>query len=490
MDNASSPTTVAVFLDGKLDESRNDDTVAVVNPANGRQLFTIPAGCDEDVDRAVAAARHAFEAGSWSAAPPSFRKRVLHRLADLIAREAARLDALDAEEMGKPIGIAFASAAAAAELARFYAEALDKISGDVFSSDSTSFVTQRRVPFGVVAAIVPWNFPTFTAVLKIAPALAAGNSVVLKPSEWSSRSAIRLAELAIQAGLPPGVLNVVPGTGERVGRALALHHDVDIVAFTGSTAVGRLMQQYAGQSNMKVVMAECGGKSPQIVFADGVDLEAASLAIAQSILTNQGQVCGAGSRLLVQRGIEQQMLERVAAHMREVVMGDPLDPKTSFGPLVSAKHATRVMSYIESARHDGARVLCGGERALPESGGSFVAPTLLAALPPHASVLREEIFGPVLSAIAFEDEADAIRIANGTPYGLTAYVWTAHLSTGLRMAKGVRSTVFVNAAAPRGEGAGFAFSAEPFGQSGIGAECGLAGLESYLRRQLIWFNHA
>lgn len=481
---------VAPFLDGVLSESESEAAFEVINPSNGRRCLSIPQGCAADADRAVASARCAFEDGRWSEAAPSFRKQTLHRLADLIAAQGDALDALDAEEMGKPVSVTFCNAAASAGLMRFYAEAVDKVQGDVYGSDKNSFVAQRRVPRGVVAAVVPWNFPTFVAVLKVAPALAAGNCIVLKPSEWSSRSAIRLAQLALQAGLPSGVLNVVPGLGETVGRALGLHGDVDMVAFTGSTAVGKLMLRYAGQSNMKVVVAECGGKSPQIVFADGVDLDAAAGTIAQLLLTNQGQICSVGSRLLVQRPIETRMLEKITAQFNRVVMGDALDPKTTFGPLVSAAQCTKVMQYIETAEADGARLVMGGHRALPQSGGYFVEPTLFREVPPTARIAQEEIFGPVLSVIPFEDEAEAIRIANGTMYGLMAYVWTANLSTGMRMAKRIRSSVMVNAVVPMGEGPGNAFSHEPAGQSGIGAESGLAGIESYLRRQLVWFNHA
>ena len=346
------------------------------------------------------------------------------------------------------------------------------------------------MPRGVVGAIVPWNFPTFNAALKLGPALAAGNSVVLKPSELSSRSSMRLARLALQAGLAPGVLNVVPGLGETVGRALALHRDLDMVAFTGSTQVGKLMLQYAGQSNMKRVLVECGGKSPQIVFDDGVDLDAASKAIARFLLTNQGQICSVGSRLLVQRSIEGAMLQRVLAHMKQIVMGDALDPKTTFGPVVSAKQCAQVMQYIEMGEADGAELVAGGRRALPESGGYFVEPTVFRDVSPSARIAQREIFGPVLSVISFEDETDALRIANGTMYGLASYVWTANLSRGMRMAKGIRSPVVINAAAPVGEGAGHAASWEPAGQSGLGVEGGLAGLESFMRRQPVWFNYA
>lgn len=481
---------VAPFVGGALSKSDSDATVEVINPSNGSSLITIPAGCDVDVDRAVAAARRAFEEGAWSPAQPSFRKATLHKLADLIAAEAAALDAFDAEEMGKPVSVAFCNAAAAAGLMRFYAEAADKVTGDVFSSDRHSLVVQRRVPRGVVAAIVPWNFPTFNAVLKVAPALAAGNCVVLKPSELSSRSAIRLAQLAVQAGLPHGVLNVVPGIGSTVGRALGTHPDIDMLTFTGSTAVGKLMLQYAAQSNMKAAVTECGGKSPHIVFSDGVDLDAAAGAIAQMLLTNQGQICSVGSRVLVERQIETALVERIAERFGHAVMGDASDGKTTFGPIVSSKQGARVMQYIQGAESDGAQLVTGGRRVLEETGGYFIEPTLFREVPPSARVAQEEIFGPVLSVIPFQDEAEAVRIANGTMYGLAAYVWTANLSTGMRLAKGIRSSVFINATAPAGEGPGNAVSHEPSGQSGIGTEGGLAGLEGYLRRQLVWFNHA
>jgi acyl-CoA reductase-like NAD-dependent aldehyde dehydrogenase len=481
---------VAAFIDGAYSGSDSDAGVEVTNPSNGRHLMTIPAGTAADVDRAVASARRSFADGRWSEAPPSFRKKRLHRFAELIAAHSKELDVLDAGEMGKPVGTAAFSATGAADVMHFNAEAVDKILGDVYGSDRSSLVVQRRVPRGVVAAVVPWNFPTFNAVLKVAPALAAGNCVVLKPSELSSRSALNLAQLALEAGVPEGVLNVVPGLGETVGRALGLHTDVDMIAFTGSTKVGKLMLQYAGQSNMKAVQAETGGKSPQIVFADGVNLDAASDSIAGFLLINQGQICSVGSRLLVQRSIENVMIEKVTARMKQIVMGDALDTNTTFGPLVSARQRDRVMGYIDGAQAEGAQLVTGGRRAMKELGGYFVEPTVFRNVSPKARIAQEEIFGPVLSVIPFEDEAEAIRIANGTVYGLAAYVWTATLSTGMRMAKGIRSMVLINSAAPSGEGPGHAGSWEPAGQSGVGIEGGVAGLESYLRRHLVWFNHA
>jgi acyl-CoA reductase-like NAD-dependent aldehyde dehydrogenase len=485
-----SPPLVLPFVDGRFVDPHSDRAVPVINPSNGRQLLAIPAGSDVDVDRAAQAARKAFEDGRWSEAPPSFRKKVLHRFADLIAEHAAQLDALDAGEMGKPVGQLMGSAARAAGCVRFYAEAIDKITGEVYGSDKNDLVLQRRVPRGVVGAITPWNFPVYVALFKIAPALAAGNCCVIKPSEWSSRSAIRLAQLAIEAGVPGGVLNVVPGVGETVGRALGLHNDVDMISFTGSTVVGKLMLQYAGQSNMKVVMTETGGKSPQIVFADGIELDVAAASIASFLVTNAGQICTVGSRLLVQRSAEAALVDKIQARLQKIVMGDALDPQTTFGPLVSAKQHARVLRYIENASTDGAQLVMGGKPALSQSGGYFVEPTLFRNVAPKSALAQEEVFGPVLSVIAFDDEDEAVRIANDTIYGLAAYVWTASLTTGMRMAKRIRSSVRIHSAAPTGEGAGYAATNEATRQSGIGAEGGVTGMEGYLRRQRVWFSHA
>lgn len=480
---------VQPLIDGSLSDSDSTQTVDVVNPSNGSVLLSIPEGTSNDVNRAALSSRAAFSDGRWSEAAPSFRKRTLQRFADLIEKGSAKLDALDAEEMGKPIRESFCNAAAAASLMRFYAEAIDKVSGDVFCSDSPSFVLQRRVPRGVVAAVVPWNFPTYNAVLKVAPALAAGNCVVLKPSELSSRSAMQLGIWALDAGIPPGSLNVVPGVGEIVGQALALHPAIDMLTFTGSSAVGKLMLQYAGLSNMKVVLAECGGKSPHIVFDDGLDLDEVADQIAGFLVTNQGQVCSVGSRLLVQRSAERRVLGRVVDRLKEIRMGDAVDPNTTYGPLASQAQCARVMGYIENAANEGAQLVAGGSRVRHESGGNFVEPTVFRAVDPNSKLGSEEVFGPVLATMSFNSEADAMRLANATAYGLAAYVWTSNLTTAMQMMKAVRSSVIVNAAPPRGEGPGFAHSHEPRGMSGSGTESGMAGLESYLHRQLVWFNH-
>src|SRR6185437_14609109 len=281
--------------------------------------------------------------GSWRRSPPSVKKRILHRWADLVEEKSPRLDALDALEMGKPVSLPVFNAKAAANFLRFNAEALDKCPGETLTSDSSSTVIQVRVPRGVVAAIVPWNFPTYNSVLKVAPALAAGNSVVLKPSELASQSALMLARLALDAGIPPGVFNFIPGAGEVVGKALAEHMEVDMVTFTGSSAIGKLIVQYAGRSNMKVVGAECGGKSPHIVFDDGIDIEAVADNIARNICINQGQVCSVGSRLLVQDSLEEPLVQSITAKLEDIRVGDPQLKTTTYGPLVSESQLRKVM---------------------------------------------------------------------------------------------------------------------------------------------------
>jgi acyl-CoA reductase-like NAD-dependent aldehyde dehydrogenase len=481
------------IVEGKVRSSRSDDLTSIINPSTARVLYAMPSGCEADVNVAVESSRLAFEKpGSWADAPPTFRKRVLHRFGDLVIANAPELDRLDAQEMGKPISVAFCNAQAAGWLVQFFAEAVDKACGDVFVSDRLSLVLQRRIPRGVVGAIVPWNFPTFNAVLKLAPALAAGNCVVLKPSELSPSSAMRLAELALEAGMPPGVFNVLLGLGETVGRALALHMDVDMVTFTGSTEVGKRMLEYAGQSNLKVITTECGGKSPQIVFNDGVDLDQASASIANLIATNQGQICSVGSRVLVHRDIHEELIAKVASHLRTVIaIGDPLESETSFGPLASLNQFKRVSDYVKEASIGPEVRAVVVDAPIPSSlsDGYFTRPVIFGNVSPRAKIAQEEVFGPVLAVIPFSDEAEAISLANNTKYALAAYVWTADLGRGMRMAKGVKSTVFINAVAPTGEGPGHALSVEPTKQSGFGAEGGVAGMETYLRRQLVWISH-
>ena len=481
--------TITPLIEGKLQDSLGDTTIDVVNPSNGRLLTAIPTGAAEDVAHAVCSSRTAFDDGRWHKLPPSQRKIILHRFADLIEANADKLNLLDAIEMGKPISLAAFTASAAAGLMRFYAEAIDKVSGDVLSSDCGSSVTSTLVPRGVVAAITPWNFPTFNAILKVAPALAAGNCVILKPSELSSQSAFILAKLALEAGLPEGVFNYVPGSGVKVGQSLALHHGVDMLTFTGSTKVGQLMLQYAGQSNMKPVVAECGGKSPIIIFNDGVDLDAAAAHAAGMLLTNQGQVCSIGTRLLVQEGIEEVVVEKIIQHFEKIKPGDATDPAANYGPLVSKPQLAKIVSYIESAQDQGADLIYGGTEILKETGGNFIEPTIFVNVQPHIRIAQEEIFGPVLSVISFKTVEEAVSIANSTQYGLAAYVWTVNLQTSRILSNGLNAGMtMINTNKSIGEGPGHAFTCEPYAFSGLGAEGGLEGFKTFFKRKLTWVN--
>jgi acyl-CoA reductase-like NAD-dependent aldehyde dehydrogenase len=478
---------VTPFVAGSRTASASRSRLDIVNPSTGQRLGDIPEGASGDIDAAADAARSAFP--GWRDLSPSRRKGVLSAWADLVLAHAGALDRLDALEMGKPVGLPMFGAAMASGLVRFNAEAVDKWQGDVLVTDRGSTVIQKRVPRGVVGAIVPWNFPTYNALLKTAPALAAGNTVVLKPSELASQSALLLAELAIQAGIPAGVLNVVPGRGEVVGKALACHADVDMISFTGSTEVGRLVAGYGAGSNLKVVSAECGGKSPHIVFADNDDLGGIATAIAHGLLLNQGQVCSMGSRLLVEERIADELVDRIATIVRGTTPGDALDPAVSFGPLASREQFDRVVDHIETGRASGATLVEGGHR-YADRNGYFVPPTIFLDVPQDSRLAQEEIFGPVLSVIRFADADEAVRIAEGTCYGLAAYVWTQRLDNGFRLADRLQTGVtFVNAGLPSGEGPGYGFSGEPARLSGTGVEGGLAGLDSYLRRQTIWLNH-
>jgi acyl-CoA reductase-like NAD-dependent aldehyde dehydrogenase len=487
---ASDFADVTPFVDGQPVLSSSSERLPVFDPASGRRLCDLPIGSVQDVDRAVASCRHSFKRGVWSGMPLSERKVVLHRWSDLIRANDRRLDGLDALEMGKPVSLGAFNALAASKLARFNAEAIDKLSGSVLPSDRGSTVLHKRVPRGVVAAVIPWNFPTYNALMKVAPALAAGNSVVLKPSELASQSALLLARLALDAGVPPGVLNVVPGRGESVGRALGEHMDVNMLTFTGSSAVGKLMLQYAGRSNMKTLSAECGGKSPHVVFDDGVNLDAVAQFVAGMIQVNQGQVCSVGSRLLVQNTIERELVSRIVAKLQGIQAGDPQLDSTTYGPLVSRTQMDKVLGYVQSANREGARLIHGGHRMLESSGGFFVQPTVFVDVPTDSRIAQEEVFGPVLSVMTFEDIDQAIDLANRTHYGLAAYVWSARNTTCLRVANSIHTAyTIVGSAEWLGEGPGHAFSGEPFGLSGTGVEGGLAGLETFLRRQTIWISH-
>jgi 4-guanidinobutyraldehyde dehydrogenase/NAD-dependent aldehyde dehydrogenase len=411
---------------------------------------------------------------------------VLLRFAELIRAHREELALLETTDMGKPISDSMkVDIPAAANSIAWFGEAVDKVYDEVAPTAHETLATITREPAGVVGAIVPWNFPLLMASWKLGPALATGNSVVLKPSEKSPLTAIRVAELAMEAGLPEGVLNVVPGFGQTAGEALALHMDVDCVAFTGSTRVGKKMLEYAGRSNMKRVWLECGGKAPNVVLGDVADLERAAPATAFGIFFTQGEMCSAASRLIVHESLRDAMLEKIAEIGRGMAPGDPLDPKTKLGAIVDDVQLKTVMGYIDAGRQEGAKLALGGKRVREESGGFFVEPTVFSDVKPQMKIAREEIFGPVLSTITFKDVEEAVAIANDLSYGLTAAVWSRDITTAHRVAKRLRAgTVYVNC-----------YDADditvPFGgfkQSGNGRDKSLHAMDKYTELKTTWID--
>src|SRR6195256_6121999 len=383
------------FIGGRFVPSAAGGTFDNISPIDGRVLAKIAAGDGEDIDRAVKAARAAFEAGSWADQAPKARKRILVRLAELIQKHANELALLETLDMGKPISNARnGDLRAVAECVRWYGEAIDKIYDEIAPTPKTALALITREPLGVVGAVVPWNFPLLMAAWKFAPALAAGNSVVLKPAEQSPLSALRVAELAVEAGVPPGVFNVVPGFGESAGQALGRHMDVDALAFTGSTEVGKLFLKYSAESNMKIVSLECGGKTPNIVFADTPDLDTAAQGAADGIFYNSGQVCDAASRLIVEDKIHDVFLSKVAALAKNYAPGDPLDEKTQMGAMVDATQTKRVLGFIEKGKAEGGALAVGGRQVLQETGGFYIEPTIFDQVENRMTIAREEIFGP------------------------------------------------------------------------------------------------
>jgi gamma-glutamyl-gamma-aminobutyraldehyde dehydrogenase len=474
------------FINGEFVDAADGATFDSLTPATGRAFASVAACSDADVDRAVAAAHAAFDRGMWSRSTPGERKAVLLRLADLIESHIEELSAIESTDAGKPItDCRTFDFPDVLNTIRWYAEAIDKVFGKVSPTGPDHLGLIVREPIGVVGAVLPWNFPAAMLAWKIGPAIAAGNSVVVKPPELASLSTLRIAELAAEAGMPDGVFNVVPGLGEVAGRAVGLHPGIDMVTFTGSTEVGRAFLRYSADSNLKDIVLECGGKSPQIVMADcGDRLDCIAVDLAHAAFWNAGQNCSAGSRILVDQSIKGELIERLASLANGLAVGDPADDATVIGPLIEEDSMERVLRYVAQATADGAVVVAGGRRLYEETGGWFVGPTVLGEVRPQMAVAREEIFGPVVAVLSYTDETEALDLANQTDFGLAATVWSRDIDAAIRMARGVRAgTVAVN-------GYSEGDISTPFGgykMSGFGGrDNGLEALEQYTQLKTIW----
>ena len=471
------------FIGGQFVSAVNGATFERINPATGQPLAQIAACNEADIDRAVRVARAAFETGVWRDLKPTERKRIMLRWAELIRANIAELALLETLDTGKPIKESVAvDAASCANTIQWYAETIDKLYDEIAPNGSSSLVLVTREPVGVVGAVVPWNYPLIISAWKLGPALAAGNSVVLKPAEQSSLSALKLAALAKEAGLPDGVLNVTPGLGHIAGRALGSHMDVDALVFTGSTEVGRKFLEYSASSNIKRVGLELGGKSPQIVTRN-CDLAKAAMYVAYGIWYNQGESCNAGSRLLLERGLREQFMALLRPWAQRMMPGDPLNASTEMGALISSEHTAAVLEYIALGQREGASVAIGGAQVLLETGGSFVPPTVLVEVTNEMRVAREEIFGPVLVCIEFDSLEQAVSIANDSEYGLAASVWCDDISKANLVARRLRAgTVWINAFDHTSVNA-------PFGgykQSGFGRDKSLHAFDEYTQLKTTW----
>lgn len=470
-----------LLIDGQQVESVSGGSFTTLDPSTEQPIATIAEGNEADVDRAVAAARRAFE-GAWGSMRAAERGQILLRLADLMKQHGDELADLESRDGGKPIAsVHRQDLPAALDTVTYYAGWADKITGDVVPARPDALTYTVREPVGVVGAIVPWNFPLMIGMWKLAPALACGCTVVMKPAELTSLSALRIGELALQAGLPPGVLNIVPGPGRVVGEALVKHPDVDLLTFTGSPGVGRgILKGAAG--NFKRVALELGGKSANVIF-DDADLDAATKAAASGIFFNAGQVCSAGSRVLAHERIYDEVVERLTARAESLRMGETTDRATALGPVISEKQMATILGYIDIGQREGAKLTTGGKRTTDR--GYYISPAVFANVEHEMRISQEEIFGPVVSVIKFKDEADALRIANGTAYSLAAGVWSRDGARAQRFARRARAgTVWINTY-------GYTDVRLPWGgarDSGFGREHGTAAIENFTEPKAVWMN--
>jgi len=475
------------FIGGRFDDGPADHAFDCVSPIDGKRIASLAEVGARGVDAAVTAARKAFESGVWANMAPRARKKVLLKLAALVDQHREELALLDTLCMGMPISISKDYCVQwAINALEWYGEAIDKLYDEVAPTDRSVLALITREPVGVVGAVLPWNWPMGLLGWKVPPALAAGNSVVLKPDEQSSLSALRFAGLAQEAGLPDGVLNVVTG-GPAVGEAIGRHPDIDVVGFTGSTEVGKLFMKYSAESNMKPVWTECGGKGPNIVFADAPDLAVAAQTAAFMIFLNTGQVCAAASRLIIEESAREQVLEIIKGVGQALAPADPLEAQTMLGPIAKASQLERVLGYIETGRKEGARLVTGGGRARIESGGFFIEPTVFDGVRNDMRIAQEEIFGPVLSTITFRTPEEAVAIANASNYGLSGAIWTQNLSKAHTLARALRcGSVAVNAYSDDAHD-----MTVPFGgykQSGFGRDKSLHALDKYTQLKTTWVN--